>query len=527
MPDDAPDDPRPPAAPSGQTRQRQLITALRDRLAHEFADDVEQIETHISILLLTRDRVYKIKKAVTLDFVDYGSLACRRACCEAELRLNRRFAPALYLRCVAIGGTPSQPMLDREPAIEYAVEMQRFPAEAQADVRARDGRLALGSIDALAETIAGYHACAERAMPADEHDDGTAVVGATVRSNVDQLQRAGPSPIQVRLAPLVPALERLLKQTEPSLAERRTQGRVRECHGDMHLANLIYRDRRWSAFDCIEFDPALRWIDVMDDLAFPLMDLQAYGLARHAHRLLNRYLEITGDYLGLGVLRLYLVHRALVRAKIALLSAADRAGYRRPADYLTAAMDLARPRARLVITHGISGSGKSRAAAYVAERFGFVRIRSDVERKRLYGRAAHDRGAAHAGAPLYAPNATAATYAQLLKLARPALLAGWPIILDATFLERRYRDAARALAAHVHCRFHILDLAVDADTARQRIQARAGSDASDADRQVLDHQLDGYQPLAPDEQRETLTTRGDTTDLERWFSAWQTSSPGY
>lgn len=509
---------------SPQAVQQRLVTALRERVAEDLGEHVEQIETHISILLMTHDRVYKIKKAITLDFVDYSSLEHRRACCETELRLNRRFAPDLYLRCVAIGGAPSAPGLGAEPVLEYAVEMQRFPAEAQGDVVARDGHLTLAAIDALAETIAGYHARAANTPP-DMNYGCAAAVSAAIRGNRRELGRAAPEPAQASVAALDHVLERLLEQAEPSLSRRHAKGWIRECHGDMHLANLIYRDGRWAAFDCVEFDPALRWIDVMDDLAFTLMDLYAYGLAAHAHRLLNRYLETTGDYDGLGVLRPYLVHRALVRAKIALLSpTAHRFGLTSN-DYLGAAAALAQRRARLIITHGISGSGKSRAAAYLAERFGYIHIRSDIERKRLYGLAADDHSHRAENSPLYARNATTATYDRLLELARPALAAGWPVILDATFLERRYRDAARALAARLDCRFHILDLDVPADIARQRIQARGRSDASDADQRILDQQLHHYRPLAADERYETWTTSGNMTELAGWLSAWEAADP--
>ncbi len=299
---------------------------------------------------------------------------------------------------------------------------------------------------------------------------------------------------------------------------------MRECHGDMHLANLIFRAGRWEAFDCIEFDAALRWIDVMDDMAFTLMDLHAHGLAEPGHRFLNHYLEITGDYAGLTVLRPYLVHRALVREKVAYLSARTDAHQDAPhqlSRYLETAHALSIERPRLVITHGISGSGKSWAAQRVAEHFGYIRIRSDVERKRMHGLSALAHRADAPGHGLYDEQASVATYECLFELAAAALRGGWPVILDATFLDRDQREAARAVAHEAGCPFHILDMDVPPETARRRIQARGASDASDADTRILDHQLATYRPLAPDEREDALSTSGAFSELRALFEALQ------
>ncbi|KEZ76306.1 AAA family ATPase [Salinisphaera hydrothermalis] len=501
--------------------QRRLIDALQhpNRYPHA-VDSVRRIETHISILLLAGDYVYKIKKAVRLPFVDYGTLERRRTCCEAEIRLNRRYAPDIYLDCVAVHAGPDGPSFaDSGPVIEYAVRMARFAPEAQGDVCARDGRITIESVDGLAATIARYHDHAPSPPPRPDYGSAEAVI-ATAKANLDEYRVLIDPTESSIFTPLDRWMRERLARAALSFEQRRAAGFVRECHGDMHLANLIYRTGYWEAFDCVEFDAALRWIDVMDDMAFTLMDLYAHGLVEPAHRFLNHYLEITGDYAGLAVLRLYLVHRALVRAKVALLGgAAQPAGGNKP-HYLDTARALSIERPRLVITHGISGSGKSWAAERVAEHFGYVRIRSDIERKRLHGLPPlnHQRAGAF-GRGMYSDQSSTATYDRLFELAEIALSEGWPVILDAAFLDTDLRDAARAVAHHAGCPFHILDMDVSPEMARRRLRARGDSDASDANERILDQQLARYRPLAPDERDDALTTSGACSELRALFES--------
>lgn len=501
--------------------QQRLIESLcqSNRYPHS-VDSVQRIETHISTLLLAGDYVYKIKKALKLAFVDYGTLARRRACCDEEIRLNRRFAPDLYRACVPIHEGPDGPsFIGDGPPIEYAVQMNRFAASAQGDACARDGRITAESVDALAATIARYHERAPTGRPDADYGSATSVTAA-VTANLDELdlllgERGGPA-----FAVLKTWLINCLANAAPALDRRHAAGFVRECHGDMHLANLIYRNGCWQAFDCVEFNAALRWIDVIDDMAFTLMDLHAHGLAELGHRFLNQYLEITGDYGGLAVLRLYLVHRALVRAKVGLLSAAaDGDSDRSASRYVDTAIALSVERPRLVITHGISGSGKSWAAQRVAQHFGYVRIRSDVERKRLHGLGPLARHADDPGHALYDEHASNATYDRLFELAEVSLRGGWPVILDATFLERDQREAGRAVAHRRGCPFHILDMDIAPETARRRIRARGDSDASDADERILDHQLATYSPLGSDEREDALTTSGAFSELNALFES--------
>ncbi len=516
-------------------RQQALVDRLRSPACYSHpVDRVERIETHISTLLLAGEFAYKIKKPVRFDFLDYSTLEQRRFFCEEEVKLNRRFAPDLYLDCVAIRGTPEHPVVGGHgEVLEYAVRMRRFAAADQADDIAERGALTADHIDALAATIAGYHGHAPRQGWERVYGLPHTVTGEA-QANVEQLldvMEDGSD--RVRAQRLREWTRDQGERLQPVLAERLESGFIRECHGDLHLGNLILRDGRWSAFDCVEFDAGLRWIDVMNDLAFTLMDLHARGLPSLAHRLRNRYLTITGDYAGLAVLRFYLVYRALIRAKVLALSAGaaahedERNWYQqRHRRYLHAATTLTRPPApRLVITHGVSGSGKSWAAQWAADRYGYVWIRSDVERKRLHDLSPDARSHSGAGAGIYTWSATRNTYRRLMELAEYALAHGWRVILDAAFLGRDQRDEARELAGRLRCPFHILALTTPSEVARRRVRARGLSDVSEATEAILDRQLADYQPPSADEHPFVQAAESDAASLRAVFEQWQEAAP--
>jgi predicted kinase len=295
------------------------------------------------------------------------------------------------------------------------------------------------------------------------------------------------------------------------LAERKRGGFVRECHGDLHLGNMVLVDGRVRIFDAIEFNPELRWIDVMSEVAFLAMDLLQRGRGDLAFRFVNAYLERTGDYEGVRVLRYYLVYRALVRAKVAAIRAAqdETPGPQRSTlqskcrHHLRVAHELAQgSQAALIINHGVSGSGKTHASQIILESIGAIRVRSDVERKRAYGLAASARTGAGIGEGLYAGDATSATYARLAALAQAIVEGGFPAVADATFLKREQRDRFRALAARLHAGFAIADFQAPEAVLRARVQQRerAAADASEAGLAVLEHQLRTAEPLAPAEQ---------------------------
>jgi len=494
-----------------------LIAALREPGCYPHAAGmVELLQTHISCILLAGDYAYKIKKPVNLGFLDFSTLDARRFYCEEELRLNRRTAPALYLEVIAISGSESSPLLGGSgPAIEYALKMRRFGQDALLERMALRGALAAQHIDALALVIATFHADIARAGPEREFGSSERIL-AQVLQNFTQMAKLASA--QADLA-LLARLRDWTAREHAALAAvfdaRKRDGWVRECHGDLHLGNVALLDGVPTPFDGIEFSADLRWTDVMNDVAFLLMDLFHHRLPRLAFRFLNAYLERTGDYAGLRVLRFYLVYRALVRAKVSCLraqqpgmAARERSDtedvYRRHL-YLAERL-AARGHAAMLIMHGLSGSGKSTVAQGLLEALGAVRLRADVERKRLHGLAAEARSGSELDAGLYAPAANERTYAHLAALARAVLAAGYPVIVDAAFLKRSWRDRFAGLACSVGATFAIAACSAQAATLRARVALRqsSASDASEAGIAVLERQLATQEALAADEAGHTL-----------------------
>jgi aminoglycoside phosphotransferase family enzyme len=523
-----------PDADPGRREQARLLAALRDPACFpDGAERVSALETHISCVLLTGRFAYKIKKAVDFGFLDFTTLAARRHFCEEELRLNRRLAPALYLEVVPVTGTLDAPRMGGEGrALEYAVKMREFPQDALASALLERGELRGPDIDALAATVARFHGAIEAAAPGAGFGSPEAVQRAAsdnfaaLRPLVDDAEERS------RIDGLSAWTEREYAARRGGLRSRLENGFVRECHGDLHLGNIARVDGELTVFDCIEFNPALRWIDVMSEIAFTTMDLEHRGRADLARRFLNAYLELTGDYAGLACLRFYLVYRALVRAKVARLRAEQfRAGDARQAaigDYRAhlrlAETYAASARPAIVVAHGLSGSGKTTLSGALLEAVGGVRVRSDVERKRLRGLGSGERERAGIERGLYASGATEATYARLAALATAIVEAGLAAVVDAAFLRRWQRDRFSTLAAGLGVPFVILDFAASEAALRERVsrRVRTDADASDADLAVLEHQLRTQEPLAPDELDAVVRYDADAPlDRARAPGAWQ------
>ena len=485
-----------------------LVQALRRQLAAA-GETVELIETHISWVLLAGDTAWKIKKPVRLNFLDFSSLAQRRHFCLEELRLNRRYAPGVYLDVVAITGTATAPALGGPgEAIEFALRMRRFAPRALLSEQLADGTLQAAHIDVLARRMASLHLAAERA-PADSPWGGAEMVARQMQALLDPLQALG-----LEVADLQAWLLAQSARLAPLWRQRHEQGWVRECHGDLHLHNAVVLPDTVTAFDCIEFEPALRWIDVQSDIAFLAMDLCAHGRPAWAWRFVNAWLDASGDHGGVPVLRFYMVYRALVRTLVASLGGAT--GSRQQpaaASYLALARQLALrpPPPQLWVTHGVSGSGKSFVTQGLLEALAAVRVRSDVERKCLFGLAALQASAARVPGGIYGRDATQRTYEQLGVLAAMLLSAGWPVIVDAACLRRAEREALRAVANAAGVPCTLLDCQADITTLRQRIQARLlrADDPSEADVSVLEHQLTIDEPLTAEEQRSAIVLHTD------------------
>jgi len=493
-------------AQSAQDAHAALVAALRDALGGE----VRLIETHISSVLLAGDAAYKLKKPVDLGFLDFSTLAARKRYCELELALNRRTAPQLYLEVVPITGTAAAPRLGGEGTpLEYAVKMRRFDTEDSFDRLLERGALDAPLVDRLADRVAAFHAAIDVA-PADGPFGTPQTILADAGDNFAHIERLG-APGASR-----EALERLRRWTDDEGAalretflQRKRDGFVRECHGDLHLGNVARIDGAPVPFDCIEFNEDFRWIDVMSEIAFTLMDFVDRGAPALGWRFLNRTLESSGDYAGVAVLRFYLVYRAMVRAKVALIRASQTGAEPQAASgargdfarHVADAAAFAAPRPRvLILTGGVSGSGKTTIAQSLLEALGAVRLRSDVERKRLHGLDPAARSGSALGSGLYTPRATRATYARLAELARALLPSGFPVIADATFLHAADRLPFLRLAREADARCTLLWCDAPLEVLRSRIAAReaAGRDASEATLDVLTHQLEALEPPEPD-----------------------------
>jgi aminoglycoside phosphotransferase family enzyme/predicted kinase len=488
---------------AAQTLVRGLDDALRrSRTYRHPAGRIVRIETHISIVYLAGRFAYKIIKPVAPAFADFTAADKRQRCCEAQVRLNRPLARSLYLGVLPIVRHGRVLKLGHcGAAVEHAVKMRRFDEARLFSSMARSGALTPRDIDGVAQRLADYHRCAPRDVPAARYGSA-ALLQSQIEAVNDSLLAALSHPA---LREISAWCAQQLAKHAPVIDGRRADGFVRGCHGDLHLDNVV----RWrdgiSMFDCIDFDDALRWIDVANDVAFLVMDLRARAGPRMANRLLNGWLEASGDYAALSPMPLYVVYRALVRAWVACLkgrnTSRERAtdAAREAKRYVDVAFaQMRRPLPVLLLCHGYSGSGKSAASRALAELSGAVRLSSDAERKRLQSSlAANTRlGAAH-----YTHEARNAIYDHLFEFASSVLQRGHSVIVDATFLEHRHRSAFFALARRFGVQARILDFRAEPSVLAERIEARnrGPRDASDADLSTLTLQLASADPLTADE----------------------------
>jgi len=491
-----------------------LISALMnpDIYGHDVTE-CKLIETHASWIILTGTYAYKIKKPVNLGFLDFSTLEKRHFCCKEELRLNQRLAPQMYLKVVTITGTTEKPVLTGiGKPIEFAVKMVQFPQEVQLDRMLTKGELKVWHIDAIARLVADFHKKTAVSLNDSTHGDPEHI-RKPVENNFIQINKNIKSGKYFLIDELEGWCKSAFEKLEPAFIQRRAGGFIRECHGDMHLRNIAWLKDSPVVFDCIEFEPNLRWIDVISEIAFLVMDLRARLHPELTRRFLNTYLEESGDYAGVCVLPFYLVYRALVRAKIGAIRAGQQGigvkekteAQREFFNYLQLAKSCSESDSpKLIITRGLSASGKSTITSQLLEQMDAIRIRSDVERKRIFGRKQEENSKALYCENIYTPEATKLTYDKLTMLAGNIMDAGYPVIVDAAFLKFEEREQFRKLAESKKAPYIILDFFATHDTLRQRIIKRE-KDISDADLSVLEHQITGWQPLGESEKDKAIT----------------------
>ena len=491
-----------------------ISSMLNPKVYDHPVKSIELIETHISWVLLTGDFAYKIKKPVNFGFLDFSTLEKRHTCCNQELRLNRRMAPDIYLDVVSITGTHDKPVISGEgEVVEYAVKMSQFPQSFQLDHMLMAGELGVEHMDSIARMVAKFHQAIQIADDSMDYGNKDRLY-RPVEENFIQINE------HLNIESYVDTLNTLQQWSKSEHAklesvfdQRKRDGFIRECHGDMHLRNLVWLDDRPIAFDCIEFSADLRWIDVISEVAFLVMDLQDRQQYRLASRFINSYLEATGDYSGLSVLSFYLCYRALVRAKVDALRLEQKNIAQEEREktltefesYLELANSYTRKAApKLIIMRGMSASGKSTVSQYVVDELEAIRVRSDVERKRLFDIPLDNSAPNEIDAGIYSKLAIKQTYEKLAELASFIIGAGYSVVIDAAFLNYEQREIFQLLANRLGVAFIILEVTASAEVLKQRIINRK-HDVSDADLAVLEHQLSNWKPLRKNEINTVIT----------------------
>lgn len=480
---------------AGMSEQARVIAFLSRPETFALAAPPRRHETHASIVFIAGERAYKLKRAVSFPYLDFSTPARRRAFCEAELRINRRTAPAIYRGVVAVTKEPDGRLAlggSGEP-VDWLVEMTRFDEDRMFDKLASRNGLDRHLVEDLADRIAAFHRDAARAP----ESGGGAAMAAVINNSAASFAACPQGMLDAdAVARLLAGWRGGLATCHKLLDERRADGFVRHCHGDLHLRNIVLWDGKPTLFDAIEFNDAFAKIDVLYDLAFLLMDLGNRGLGNLAGIVFNRYLDNTGDSDGLAALPLFVSLRAGIRAHVDAASARAQSDTRKTAalfdaarGYLALALAaLERVPPRLVAVGGLSGSGKSslaRALAPSLDRVVGARVvRSDCIRKRLAGVPLSER----LGPDGYSADMTAGTYRALGDEAAAALAAGGSVIADAVFANARERDAIGEVAARAGVPFAGLWLEAPVAALETRVTARRAN-VSDATAEVVRMQL--------------------------------------
>jgi len=474
----------------GGIDQSDVIRLLSDPVTH-LTDRVERIDTHASVVFLAGSRALKLKRAVKYDYLDFSTPERRKHFCEAEWQINSRLAPGLYRRVLPVVRTPEGVLAlggDGTP-VDWVIEMARFDQDALFDRMADAGRLDPDLMTPLAEEIASFH----ESCPVRSEFGGQPGIGRVIDGNAAGFREFGRDVLGAAACEaLTHAARGALRRLGPLLEARRRAGCVRDCHGDLHLGNIVLWEGRPTLFDAIEFNDDLACIDVMYDLAFVLMDLWQRALRQHANTVLNTYLRETQDFEGLAALPLFLSCRAAVRAKTTATAAglqtrtdAQRRLQARAREYLDlAARSLHRPPPVLIAIGGLSGSGKSTCARALAPSIGAapgaVVLRSDETRKRLWGASPLTK----LDPAAYTPEMSACVYEALTADATAVAASGHSVIVDGVFAHKEDRAAIERAARMAGVSFAAVWLDAPEGVLVERVAQRE-ADASDADPDVV------------------------------------------
>lgn len=469
---------------------------------------VELVQTHISYVFIAGDFVYKIKKPVNFGFLDFTSLEKRKYYCEEELRLNKRLAPSIYLDVVSIAQDSQDNLLlgNGEKVIDYAVRMKKLPLDKMLKTLLANGQVNEKVMDAIAGKIAAFHKLAETGGRVDEMGSP-----ATIRHNHEEnfgqtLQYVNVTIPEYQYHFIKDYVENFLEEKKALFAERVADGRIRDCHGDLHLEHICITDEI-IIFDCIEFNERFRFCDVAAEVAFLTMDLDFNGYLQQGEYFVKSYLKYSGDDDMLILLNFYRCYYAYVRGKVISFrldqkdllpdersQIAKTAGHYFDLAYTYAAR-LERP--VLILTAGLMGSGKSYQARHLAARLGAKTIRTDILRKELLNINPTDRHYVEFGQGIYSDDISRLTYDKAYELAEVAIKSAKPVIIDASFKRRSERQKAMQLAQKLDIPFYIIECTCRDEVVKIRLEKRARekSNASDGRWEIFQEQKKDFDAI--------------------------------
>lgn len=488
-----------------EIRLPEVAQAMLDPAAYpEAPGNIDLIQTQMSYVFLTDKYVYKIKKGVNLGYLDYTTLENRRFFCHREVELNRRLSPEVYIGVVPINRDKAQIVINgKGETIEYAVKMQHLPHERMMDELLRQDGVSLDMVDRVAEKLADFHARAETSQAICDFGKVEVIMQETDENFRQTEEFIGRTVSREQYDCIRAYTGDFIHDKAALFPNRREQGRIRDCHGDLHAAHICFTNGIFI-YDCIEFNDRFRYCDVASEVAFLAMDLDHFGRADLSRHFVNTYIELTCDRELREVLKFYKCYRAYVRGKVdsfmlndPSIAPEEKQQVNRTArDYFDLAWSYTRSKPVLFITSGLVGTGKTTVACALARKLGLVVISSDITRKQLAGILLTENRLDEFGTGIYTPEYTRRTYQKMFSEAKEILVGGDSVILDASFSKAVERLKAEELARKSRADFMVVECILDEEAIRGRLaeRERQGS-ISDAREDVFESQKRLFEPL--------------------------------